>query len=165
MKKYTKVVFALMILFTWIACDQERLAPVTSVADGGGTLISYLAYSVDSIQGQGSHVYGRIVFWKDHQGNTLIQVSLFNTLENTSHPALIVEGASGQEGIVLTQLADVSGSTGELSDHKFYVINDLAYYDKLPDLNAHINVYRGRGDNTLIATGNLGIHAEPVEQN
>ena len=165
MKKYIFKIFTALAVITWTACDQERLEPVTSVADGGGTLTSYMAYTVDSIQGQRSNVYGRIVFWEDNPGKTLIQVSLFNTIENVVHPAMIVEGTTGQGGAVLTELAHISGSTGELSEHKFYVINDLDYYDLLPDLNAHINIYMSQTDNTIIATGNLGLNAEPIEQN
>ena len=165
MKKNILLSFFSIMTLAFFSCDQERLEPVMNVADGGGTLTSYLAYSIDSIPGQQTHIYGRIVFWEDNLGQTLVQVSLYNTIQDAVHPALLEEGVAGAGSTVLTELYDISGNTGELSVNKFFVIPDKEYFNGIPGMDMHINIYLGRGDDTIVAAGDLGLNADPVESN
>lgn len=113
----------------------------------------------------GSNVYGRVVFYKTTLSQTLVQVSLYNTIDDIMHPAIILGGAVGDETTTMTELDNVDGSTGEFSSSKFFVITDESYYDSISDLDAHINIYLSSADNTIVASGNIGANADPVESN
>ncbi len=164
MIKYTRYkLWLLLILFMTVACEQERLEPVLTTADGGGVLSKFIAYSIEPSDGS-TEVSGRIVFWKDRLSRTLVQVSLYNTTPEMELPAMIVAGPMGEDGSVLTELYAISGESGELSDHKFFMISDTEYFDNIPSLDAHINIYHQDGID-ILASGNLGLNTEPVELN
>ncbi len=157
-------IWLIALVFLTMACEQERLEPVLSAADGGGTLSKFFAYSIAPADGSSEEVNGRIVFWKDKLSRTLIQVSLHNTTADIDLPAMIIAGPIGDDGSVLTELYAISGESGELSDHKFFMISDTEYFDNIPSLDAHINIYDAEGS-AILATGNLGLNTEPVELN
>ena len=71
----------------------------------------------------------------------------------------------GAEIDTVVTLDDVSGDTGELNDSKFYLIPDTTFYDALTSLDAHINIYLSDADDTVVASGNIGSNAEPVDSN
>ena len=71
-----------MIFGLLISCEQERLDPVLTTAEGGGTLDNYIAYSVMSTDPMGSNVYGRIVFYETTLDQTLVQLSLVEVRVN-----------------------------------------------------------------------------------
>ena len=160
-----KIISLLFLVFFTASCEQEMPEAALEAAEGGGTLRNYTAYTIDAADPSGSNVYGRVVFWKGTLNRTLVQVSLYNTIEGQQHPALILEGASGVGTTTLLTLDTVSGDTGELNDNKFYVISDTSFYDGLLDLDAHINIYLSETDNTVVASGNIGANADPVESN
>lgn len=160
-----KILSLIFLVFFTASCEQEMPEAALEVAEGGGTLRFFTAYNIDATDPSGSNVYGRIVFWKGTLDRTLVQVSLYNTIEGQQHPALILDGAAGVGTTTLLTLDTVSGDTGELDDNKFYVISDTSFYDGLPDLDAHINIYLSDTDNTVVASGNIGANAEPVESN
>ena len=65
MRQYINNILLLTMIFgLLISCEQERLDPVLTTAEGGGTLDNYIAYSVMSTDPMGSNVYGRIVFYE-----------------------------------------------------------------------------------------------------
>lgn len=165
MKKYIKNIVLFLSVVTLLSCEQERLDPELSTAEGGGRLNTYTAYTIDSTDPAGSNVYGRIVFYKTTIAQTLVQVSLYNTVPGLLHPAILLEGPVGTEGTTMVTLDVVSGDTGELNDSKFFVITDTSFYDSLMDMDSHINIYLSDADSTIVASGNLGANAEPVESN
>tara|TARA_R110002126_G_scaffold13550_19_gene58631 strand:- start:2701 stop:3165 length:465 start_codon:yes stop_codon:yes gene_type:complete len=154
-----------MIFGLLISCEQERLDPVLTTAEGGGTLDNYIAYSVISTDPMGSNVYGRIVFYETTLDQTLVQLSLYNTIDGEMHPALIVDGAADMGSTTIIALDDVSGSTGEFMTNKFFVITDTDFYDSIMTLDAHVSISLSPSDDTIVATGDLGINADPVETN
>tara|TARA_R110000744_G_C19097505_1_gene533195 strand:+ start:124 stop:588 length:465 start_codon:yes stop_codon:yes gene_type:complete len=154
-----------MIFGLLISCEQERLDPVLTTAEGGGTLDNYIAYSVMSTDPMGSNVYGRIVFYETTLDQTLVQLSLYNTIDGEMHPALIVDGAADMGSTTIIALDDVSGSTGEFMTNKFFVITDTDFYDSIMTLDAHVSISLSPSDDTIVATGDLGINADPVETN
>ena len=160
-----KIISLLFLVFFTASCEQEMPEAALEVAEGGGTLRYYTAYTIDAADPSGSNVYGRVVFWKGTLNRTLVQVSLYNTIEGQQHPALILEGASGVGTTTLLTLDSVSGDMGELNNNKFFVIGDNSFYDGLLDLDAHINIYLSETDNTVVASGNIGLNADPVESN
>ncbi len=164
-KTIIKPIVYLVALILIVSCEQERLEAELEVAPGGGTLTTFKAYTIESTDPEGSNVYGRIVFWKDNLSRTLVQVSLYNTVPDLLHPALILEGSNEMAGATLITLDTVSGDTGELDSSKFFIITETAFYDGLDSLNAHINIYLSGTDNTIVATGNLGANAAPVASN
>lgn len=159
----------ILILFVSVcllsSCEQERLDPILTAADGGGTLSKYIAYTIDSTDPMGSNVYGRIVFYKTTLDQTLVQVSLFNTIPGLLHPAILLEDPVGTENTTMVTLDMVSGDSGELNDNKFFVITDTSFYDSILTLDSHINIYLSESDDTIVASGNLGTNAAPVESN
>lgn len=157
-------IFFTMTFFV-VSCEQERLESASEVAPGGGTLTEYIAYSIDATDPAGSNVNGRIVFWKGKLNQTLVQISLYNTIPDFQHPALILNGATGTASTTMLDLATVSGDTGELADSKFYQIADTAFYDSIATMDSHISIFLSEGDGTIVATGNLGANAEPVDSN
>jgi len=165
MKTYIKHIVILITTFSLFSCEQERLDPVLTTADGGGLLTTYTAYTIDATDPLGSNVYGRIVFWKNTLDQTLVQISLYNTIAGLTHPALILDGMSGSDGETVLTLDNVSGDTGELESSKFFVITDTSYFDSISAMDGHINIYLSTTDDTIVATGNLGSNAEPVESN
>lgn len=168
MKNQNKYILVLsLFVLSLVSCDQERLEPVSTVADGGGKLDTYMAYTIGTESE--TDMYGRIVFYLDDLGRTQVQVSVYNSTVGTMYPTAIMVGAIGDESTTSMALYDLEGKEAsglfyaELSDSKFYTITDTTFYDALPSLDAHINVYSGAGD--IIAAGNIGANADPVETN
>ena len=154
-----------VVLMTLGSCDIERLGSAQEVAEGGGTLTTFTAYTIDSADPDGSNVNGRIVFWETDLDQTLVQISLYNTVPGLLHPALILEGAAESGGATMLTLDEVSGDTGELNTNKFFLISDTAFYDTVTSMDSHINIYLSETDATIVATGNLGSNAVPVDSN
>lgn len=165
MKTYIKHIAIFILAIGLFSCEQERLEPILTTAEGGGKLTNFMAYTIDSTDPTGSNVYGRIVFWKNTLNQTLVQVSLYNTVNGLMHPALILDGPVGSEGSTMVTLDNVSGDTGELASSKFFVIADTSFYDSITAMDSHINIYLSTTDSTIVATGGLGINADPVESN
>ncbi|WP_282112697.1 hypothetical protein [Maribacter stanieri] len=166
MRQYINNILLLTMIFgLLISCEQERLDPVLTTAEGGGTLDNYIAYSVISTDPMGSNVYGRIVFYETTLDQTLVQLSLYNTIDGEMHPALIVDGTADMGSTTIIALDDVSGSTGEFMTNKFFVITDTDFYDSIMTLDAHVSISLSPSDDTIVATGDLGINADPVETN
>lgn len=167
MKKIiTYISYSLFLLLILASCDQERLEPVLTAADGGGKMTSFMAYTIGTESD--TDVYGRVVFWKDGLGRTQVQVSVYNTAIGVSYPVSLVNGSSAMAGGELMSLYDLIGKEanglvfGELGESKFYTITDTAFYDGLPALDAHISIY---SDGSVIASGDIGANADPVEMN
>lgn len=161
----SKISVLTLILITFGSCDLEPLQSAQEVAEGGGTLDTYTAYTIDSTDPSGSNVYGRIVFWKTDLDQTLVQISLYNSVEGLLHPAIIMEGAAGVGTTTTMILDEVDGSTGELSSNKFFLIDDTAFYDSIMTLDAHASIALSPDDDTIVATGNIGVNADPVQMN
>lgn len=155
----------LLVLVAFSSCELERLESAQSAADGGGTIETFTAYTIDSTDPMGSNVYGRIVFWKTDLDQTLVQISLFNTIEDILHPAILVDGLAGVGTTTMITLDDVNGTSGELDDNKFFLIADTGFYDALETLDAHVSISLSPTDSTIVATGDIGINAEPVDSN
>ncbi len=165
-QSYIKRFIAFVILVAaFLSCDIERLEPALETADGGGTIETFTAYTIDAADPEGSNVYGRIVFWKTDLDQTLVQISLYNTIDEVLHPAVLVEGAAGVGTTSLLPLDNVNGSTGELAENKFFLIADTAFYDALTGLDAHVSIALSATDTTIVAAGDIGVNAEPVASN
>ncbi|MBL3656941.1 hypothetical protein [Fulvivirga sediminis] len=157
----TLTIFIIATTIILSSCEQERLEPITTAAKGGGTVQSYYAYEIDSVVGQGTNIYGRVVFWKDQGGNTLIQLALYNTDDNY-YPVSILSGSKGENTEEILSLYDVDGNSGEFYQSKFYVISDLNYFHNILLMNVHVNVYLTGDKNTIVASGNIGVNNDPV---
>jgi hypothetical protein len=165
MKTYKTIVLIIAIAIGIVSCEQERLEPVLTAADGGGTLNTYVAYTIESTDPTGSNVYGRVVFYKTTLDQTLVQISMYNTIDGLMHPALVLDGASGVGTTTSMTFDTIDGTSGEFSTNKFFVITDEAFYDAILTMDAHINIYLSPEDDTIVASGNIGINTEPVESN
>ena len=62
-------------------------------------------------------------------------------------------------------LDEVDGNTGELSTNKFFLIADTSFYDALETLDAHVSISLSPDDDTIVASGNIGANADPVDSN
>ncbi|NJB36865.1 hypothetical protein [Croceivirga sp. JEA036] len=165
-QSYIKKIIALIILIAaFISCDLERLEPALKTADGGGTVETFMAYTIEATDPEGSNVYGRVVFWKTDLDQTLVQISLYNTIDEMLHPAVLVEGAVGMGTTSLLPLDNVNGSTGELAENKFFLIADTSFYDSISGLDAHVSIALSPTDTTIVAAGDIGINADPVASN
>lgn len=143
------------------SCEQENLSAETGVAPGGGTLTGFKAYTLEA--STPDDVYGRIVFWKESTGNTLVEIGLYNTDDDTQYTTGIFTGkAADGSSTKVVPLYSINGASGEFSTHKFYVITDKAFYGSLSTMNAHVSVYKGAD---LVTAGDLGANADPVEEN
>jgi hypothetical protein len=153
-------IFYVLLLMFLTSCEQEDAVVELNTAPGGGTVSTYKAYSVSAATED--DVYGRIVFYKDNSDFTLVQVSLYNTLEEVDYVTTLFSGADdvGSPGVV-KELYTVDGSTGEFAPSKFYVISDKAFYDGLDDLDAHLKIMAGE---QLVSSGNVGKNALPVAE-
>lgn len=151
------LMFSVAILFT--ACEQDELEPEMNAAPGGGTLTTYKAYTLDSIAGQGN-IYGRVVFWLGNADNTLVQVSLYNTVSGQSYPTGIYAGKSVDGSVEkLLTLYTIDGDKGEFSTHKFFAITGTEFYESLDDYDAHLSIFK---ETTIISSGDVGTNADPV---
>lgn len=165
-KKYIKKLGVLVVvMLTFSSCDIERFEPALETAEGGGTLETYAAYTIDATGVSGTNVYGRIVFWKTELDQTLVQISLYNTVDGGAHPAVLIDGAVGVGTTTMMAIDDVDGTTGELSTSKLFLISDTTFYDSLGTLDAHVSVSLSSADATVVAQGDLGLNADPVESN
>ncbi|WP_299797706.1 hypothetical protein [uncultured Maribacter sp.] len=160
-----KISILTLLLIAFSSCSLERLESAQEVAEGGGTINTFTAYTIDSTDPMGSNVYGRIVFWKTELNQTLVQISLYNTIEDTLHPAVLIDGEVGVGTSVSMTLDDVDGTTGELADNKFFLISDTSFYDSIASLDAHVSIALSTDDDTVVAEGNIGTNATPVDSN
>jgi len=94
-----------------------------------------------------------------------VQISLYNTIADTFHPAILVDGAFGIGSTTMMTLDDIDGSTGELAANKFFLIADTSFYDALTALDAHVSVSLSPTDDTIVAAGDIGANTEPVDSN
>jgi hypothetical protein len=158
-KQSILILLSLCLIITLItSCEQEALEPDLQTAPGGGTISTYKAYTIDAAPG--SEVNGRVVFWQDNAGNTLVQLSLYNTEEGTSYPSAIFDGAVAEASATkLEPLYDIDGATGSFSTSKFYIISDQEFFASLDTYDAHVSVLLG---DDIIATGDVGMNAAPV---
>ena len=159
-QKYINFFASVIILCVLTSCEQSGVEPSLGVAPGGGTLTSYSAYSISYIAGP-DEVEGRVVFWKESTGKTLVQVSLYNTVEDVSYTTGLFSGTAASGSVVKIQdLYTISGSTGEFETHKFFVIDDADFYSSLSSFDAHIKILVG---DDLVASGDVGLNATPVQ--
>jgi hypothetical protein len=158
-KQSILILLGLCLIITLItSCEQEELEPEMNVAPGGGAVSTYKAYTIDAAPG--SEVNGRVVFWQDNAGNTLVQLSLNNTEEGTLYPSAIFDGAVAEASATkLEPLYDIDGATGSFSTSKFYIISDKEFFDSLDTYDAHVSVLLG---DDVVATGDVGVNAAPV---
>src|SRR5688572_28411709 len=111
--KYFNFFASIMILYALTSCEQAGVEPSLGAAPGGGTLTTYSAYSITYIAGP-DEVEGRVVFWKESTGKTLVQISLYNTVEDVSYTTGLFSGTAASGSVVKIQdLYTISGSTGE----------------------------------------------------
>jgi len=154
-------VFAFIsILVVLTSCEQEKFGPNLSVAPGGGTVSTYKSYTLSSTDSQ--NIYGRVVFWKDNTGVTLVQMGLYNTAPEETYTSAIFNGtiATGSTSQVMS-LYGVDGATGAFAASKFFIISDKTFFDKLGALDANVKVMIGT---TTVASGDIGANAEPVAE-
>lgn len=162
--KNIRMILMVLGLVVLGSCDQERLEPEYETAAGGGTLKTYMAYAIG--MESDTDIYGRVVFYEDALGRTLVQVSVYNTTVGEVYPTSLVSGMVGDDASELLSLYAVEGKEyngllfGEMGTNKFYTITDTAFYGSLSDLDAHINLYL---DGSVVATGAIGANADPVE--
>jgi hypothetical protein len=159
-KIFSGLIAACTMLVLFTACEQTGVAPILNTAPGGGTITTFKAYSLDSIPGAG-RVYGRVVFWLDNAGNTLVQISLYNTKAGSAYPSGIYAGslANGSASTV-SALTPVDGTAGEFSPYKYFVVGKAEFYESLDDLDGHVSIFL---DTTPVAEGDVGKNAEPVQ--
>ena len=153
-------VFYVLLLMFLTSCEQEDAVVDLNTAPGGGTVSTYKAYTVSAETDD--DVYGRIVFYKDNSDYTLVQVSLYNTLEELDYETTLFSGAEDVAAPdVVKEFYSVDGSTGEFAPGKFYVIADKTFYDGLDELDAHLKIMAGE---LLVSSGNVGKNALPVAE-
>jgi len=158
LKQYTLTLIAILATFTLlVSCEQTGVEPQLNAAPGGGTLSAYRAYELKPATAD--NVYGRVVFWRDNANNTLVQISLYNTTEDSAYPSGIYKGSEAVPAAKLLELYNIDGTTGEFGTSKFYVIGDKNFYESLKALDAHIRIMAG---STLVASGNVGKNTKPV---
>ena len=63
-KTYIKQISAVFLFLIATSCESDKLEAELDTADGGGTLTSYIAYTIESTDPTGTNVSARIVFWK-----------------------------------------------------------------------------------------------------
>lgn len=152
------LIAAFITLVTLSSCEQDMVEAELAAAPGGGTMSTFKAYTIDAAPD--SEVYGRVVFWKDGTGKTLVQVSLYNTEADEEYGTRVFEG--DVETVAPDELMSfytINGNTGEFGTHKFYVISDTKFFEGLTMLDAHIRILSG---NDVIALGNVGKNTSPV---
>jgi hypothetical protein len=153
-------IFYAILLFILTSCEQEGAVVELNTAPGGGTVSTYKAYAVSP--STEDDISGRIVFFKDNAGYTLVQVSLRNTVEGTDYISTLYDGAiEVPEPAVVKELYLVDGTTGEFAASKFFVISDKTFYDGLSEFDAHLRIMNGE---TLVSAGNIGKNALPVAE-
>lgn len=142
------------------ACEQQNYEPNMNVAAGGGTLSTYKAYTLASTDGK--NIYGRVVFYKYNSTVTLVQIGLYNTASGASYASSIYKGKlSATTLTALKPLDSISGTTGEFATNKYFTISEAGFYDNLSTYDANVKIMLG---STLVANGNIGANATPVEQ-
>ncbi|WP_229201697.1 hypothetical protein [Arsenicibacter rosenii] len=154
------LVLMMLAAFFLTACEQTNYDPNMSVAPGGGTVSTYKAYTLASADSK--NIYGRVVFYKYSTAVTLVQIGLYNTASSATYTASVFQGTlAGNLATVLKPLDTVSGATGAFATNKYFTISEAGFYDKLTTYNANVKVLAGT---TVVAGGNIGANAAPVEQ-
>lgn len=170
MKKFNKNLFlklaGLGLVIMMASCAQESLEAEFEIASGGGILTTYKSYAIDSVSGTGLEVYGRAVFWKGLEGNTYLQVSLYNVGSEAVYPSGIFSGElpGGSELMPLYDIVNTGESYdfGEFSVSKYYTITTERFFDDLDGFNANIQIFIEESG-AVIASGDIGMNADPLE--
>ena len=153
---------ALAIAGILTSCEQEYFEPNTSVMPGGGTVTTFKAYSLGTPDPDGDDVYGRIVFYKYSSTVTLVQMGLYHTDPGTEYVSEIYSGALADGSTTVSRTLDkVSGESGAFATFKYFTISDATFFDGLDAYDANVKVRFGA---TVIAAGDIGANASPIEQ-
>lgn len=152
--------FYILLLVFLTSCEQEEAVVEMNAAPGGGTVTTYKAYDLSAATGDDIH--GRVVFYKDNSSHTLVQVSLYNTDEESDYTTTLFAGDINVETPeMLENFYLVDGSTGEFAPSKFFVISDKAFFDSITELDAHLKIMAG---DMPVSSGNIGKNAAPVAE-
>ena len=167
-KNISRLVLALTILIATYACEQESIEPLLVTEDGAGTLINFKAYEISDMTGLPDSAYGRIVFWQGLDAKTLVQLSMYNVSEGEIFQTEMIESSLVSPGDAIMSMYDVVNTGegydfGEFATSKYFVIDDLDFYSGLPDLDAHVVLMNQSG--TIIAAGDIGMNAIPIDEN
>lgn len=155
-----RIITVIFLTTLLLSCEQEDAVVELQTAPGGGTVSTYKAYELTAATED--DVYGRVVFYKDNAGNTLVQVGMYNTEEGVEYENGVFSGALDAETATeLMPFYPVDGSTGAFSTSKFYVISDKTFFDGLTEFDAHFKLMKGA---ELISIGNIGRNASPVAE-
>lgn len=157
------IVSALALAGILASCEQENYEPATSALPGGGTVTTYKAYALGAADPQGDNIYGRIVFYKYSATVTLVQMGLYNTDSETSYVSEIYSGALAEGSTTVSRTLDnVDGESGAFATFKYFTITDETFFDDLNAYDAHVQVKAGA---LMVAAGDIGANAAPVEEN
>ncbi|MEM6831347.1 MAG: hypothetical protein AAGA66_16870 [Bacteroidota bacterium] len=167
-KNITVGLIFMIILMISYSCEQESFEPILTTEDAAGTLINFKAYEINDLTGQPDSAYGRVVFWLGLDGNTLVQLSLYNVPEDVTFQTDMLSGTVATPGAEIMGMYDVTNTGegydfGEFSTSKYFVITDLSFYSALAELNAHVGIMNEVG--IMIAGGDIGLNSDPVEEN
>ncbi|MEM9328596.1 MAG: hypothetical protein AAGA85_23215 [Bacteroidota bacterium] len=163
---YTLLLMVLSVGF--VACEQESFEPILTTEAGAGTLTEFTAYELSAMAGDSLN--GRVVFWRGNDGKTLVQLSLYNVGMEEEMPSAIIGGATGDATGMLVDLYTVTNTGegfdfGEFSTAKYFVIDDLDFYDGLAEYDAHVTVYADNSLTAIRTQGDIGLNADPIESN
>lgn len=155
-----RIFSALFVFALLTSCEQADAVVELQTAPGGGTISTYKAYELTAATED--DVYGRVVFYKDNAGNTLVQVGMYNTEAGVEYDNGVFSGALDAETATeIMPFYPVDGSTGAFSTSKFYVIGDKTFFDGLAEFDAHFKLMKGA---ELVSIGNIGMNATPVAE-
>lgn len=99
-------------------------------------------------------ISGTATFAKRLSGETLVTVSLVNTVGGESYPSHIHSNSAVETGGVVISLNNVDGTTGMARSNVSKLNDDTAItYEELLDFDGYLNVHSGA---TLIAQGDIG---------
>ncbi len=164
-----KIIVALIAVLSIAlsSCEQESFEPLLTTEIGAGTLTDFQAYTLGEMAGDSLN--GRVVFWRAIDGKTLVQLSLYK-VGDEEMPTAIVGGPTDSSTTTLMDLYTVANTGegydfGEFSTSKYFVIDDVDFYDGLSELDAHVVVYADNTLGSIRTQGDIGMNADPVDSN
>ncbi|MFA0962147.1 hypothetical protein AB9P05_10090 [Roseivirga sp. BDSF3-8] len=149
-----------MVTLVFAGCSDDDGGPIPTDGITGEGIVYRLN------PGEGSNASGTVSFYRLTNGLVRVTIGLENTVPGGEHPAHLHYGSASLDNTLMAAMLNpVDGDTGisttdvdVLADDSDFTFDDLLAFD------GHVKVHldAGAGYTTILAVGDIGANAVPV---
>ncbi len=146
MKKVAPFLLLLLIAVVQSGCNND---------DSENRPLEKSTYELREVNGSG--VKGTVTISENKDGSSTVEIVLFGSTTD-EHPAFIYHGNSTGTGGVLISLNACTCATSTTIVTQLNSGSKLTYQG-LKAINGHVKIHMSQADDTVVATGNIGVNA------